>query len=104
MSCKVHHQPQSRASLPRDFTVLWSGSAASQLGSMNAAIALPLLALSLTRSPVFAGWIAAAGTGPGFLPYLPAGMLLDRFDRRRITLTCQCTRFTVSGLLADGPD
>ncbi|WP_433473981.1 MFS transporter [Spirillospora sp. CA-142024] len=91
-----------RASLPRDFTFLWSGSAASQLGTMNAAIALPLLALSLTRSPVFAGWVAAAGTGPRLLLYLPAGMLVDRFDRRRIMLTCQYTRFTVSVLLAIG--
>ncbi|WP_141582132.1 MFS transporter [Actinomadura sp. WMMA1423] len=93
---------RTRPSLPRDFTYLWSGSAASQLGSMNAAIALPLLALSLTRSTVFAGCVAAAGTGPRLLLYLPAGMLVDRFDRRRIMLTCQYTRFTVSVLLAFG--
>ncbi|MEU9870023.1 MFS transporter [Actinomadura sp. NPDC048021] len=88
--------------MPRDFTFLWSGSAASQLGTMNAAIAIPLLALSLTRSPVFAGWVAAAGTFPRLLLYVPAGMLADRFDRRRIMLTCQYTRFGVSVLLAVG--
>ncbi|TYK52869.1 MFS transporter [Actinomadura decatromicini] len=93
---------KSRAALPRDFAYLWNGSAASQLGSMNAAIALPLLALSLTHSPAFAGWVAAVGTGPRLLLYLPAGMVADRFNRRRIMLTCQYTRFAISTMLAVG--
>ncbi|TYB45279.1 MFS transporter [Actinomadura chibensis] len=98
----VQVRVKSRAALPRDFAYLWNGSAASQLGSMNAAIALPLLALSLTHSPAFAGWVAAVANGPRLLLYLPAGMVADRFNRRRIMLTCQYTRFTISAMLAVG--
>jgi predicted MFS family arabinose efflux permease len=92
----------SHPHLPSDFTLLWSGSATSQLGSMSAAIAIPLLALSLTHSPVFAGWVAAAGTFPSLLLHLPAGLLVDWFDRRRIMLTCQYARFVISLLLVLG--
>ncbi|GGV12312.1 MFS transporter [Actinomadura cremea] len=88
--------------LSRNFSLLWVGSAAAQLGSTNAAIAFPLLALSLTHSPVFAGWVTAAGTFPSLLFYLPAGMVVDRFDRRRVMMLCQSARFAVVLLLAIG--
>lgn len=86
----------------RDFTLLWSGAATSQLGTISAATAGPLLALSLTGSPVFAGWVTAANTIPNLLLQLPAGLLVDRFDRRRIMLFCQLARLVVTSLLIGG--
>ncbi|MBA9004380.1 MFS transporter [Thermomonospora cellulosilytica] len=88
--------------LPGSFTLLWSGSAFSQLGAMSASIANPLLALALTGSPVFAGWVTAAATFPSLLLHLPAGVLVDRVDRRRLMMFCQFARMLVALLLVIG--
>jgi MFS family permease len=76
----------------RDFTLLWSASAASQLGGMCAAAANPLLALLLTHSPVFAGYVGAASTIPSLLMNLPAGWLVDHVDRRLLMFVGQLGR------------
>lgn len=83
----------------RDFTLLWSASAASQLGGMCAATANPLLALALTRSPVFAGYVGAASTIPALLMYLPAGWFVDRFNRRLLMFVSQVGRLVACGLV-----
>lgn len=76
----------------RDFTLLWSASAASQLGGVCAATANPLLALVLTHSPVFAGYVTAASTIPSLLMNLPAGWLVDRVSRRLLMFIGQLGR------------
>lgn len=76
----------------RDFTLLWSASAASQLGNMCLAAANPLLALLLTHSPVVAGWVGAASTIPALLMQLPAGWLVDRCNRRLLMFIGQTGR------------
>ncbi|GAA1792378.1 MFS transporter [Actinomadura chokoriensis] len=78
----------------RDFTLLWSASAASQTGSMCLAAANPLLALLLTHSPVVAGWVGAAGTIPALLMQLPAGWFVDRCNRRLLMFIGQTGRLT----------
>jgi predicted MFS family arabinose efflux permease len=83
----------------RDFRFLLGGSALSQLGTLGAATANPLLALALTDSPIVAGWVAAAGTLPGLLLHVPVGLLVDRYDRRRIMLVSQGIRVINSILL-----
>jgi MFS family permease len=85
-----------------DFTLLWSASAASQLGNQCAVTANPLLALLLTHSPVVAGWVVAAGTAPRFLMYLPAGWLVDRVNRRRLMLIGQAGRLAACVFLLGG--
>ncbi|HXA63277.1 MAG TPA: MFS transporter [Streptosporangiaceae bacterium] len=87
---------------PRDFRLLWSGSAASQLGTISAATASPLLALSMSKSPVFAGWVTAASTIPGLLLHLPAGLIVDRVDRRLIMMVSQFVRCLAAFLLVAG--
>jgi MFS family permease len=79
----------------RDFLLLWSGNAVSQVGFHGVRIAYPLLALSLTGSVTLAGWVGFAISLPGLVFQLPAGMAADYGDRRRILLACQ-----VSGLAA----
>lgn len=83
----------------RDFTLLWSASAASQFGGMCAATANPLLALVLTRSPVFAGYVGAASTVPALLMYLPAGWFVDRFNRRLLMFVGQLGRLAACALV-----
>ncbi|HEX3812613.1 MAG TPA: MFS transporter [Mycobacteriales bacterium] len=81
----------------RDFMVLWSGQLVSTLGSRTSTTALPLLVLALTGSPADAGIVGAAGTLP-FLLSLPAGVLVDRWNRKWILLVSEL----VAGLALAG--
>ncbi len=62
------------------------------LGSRLSAIAYPLLVLTLTGSPVVAGWAGCAVTAPSILVYLPAGALVDRWDPRTAMLVSEVGR------------
>ena len=57
------------------------------LGSRITTIAYPMLVLYLTHSAVYAGFAVFAATAPSLLFYLPAGVLVDRWDARR-TMLC----------------
>ncbi|XVQ10699.1 MFS transporter [Spirillospora sp. CA-255316] len=92
----------SRHIWERDFRLLWTGSAVSQLGAVGASTATPLLALSLGGSPISAGWATAAGALPGLLFHLPAGWLADRADRRRIMQVSQLVRMAAGVLFVGG--
>jgi MFS family permease len=70
----------------RDFTLVWLGEAVSQLGSSMSGVALPLLVLSLGGSPAQAGFVAFAKALPRFATALLSGMVVDRFDRRRVLI------------------
>lgn len=76
----------------RDFTLLWSGQAVSDLGTRAAEIALPLLVLATTGSPAQAGIASFAAGLPYVLLGLPAGALADRWDRKRLMLWCDIGR------------
>ncbi|MDI6097448.1 MFS transporter [Actinoplanes sp. NEAU-A12] len=73
----------------RDFTLLWSGQVVSSLGAQVSATATPLLVLATTGSPLDAGLVGAAGTCPHLVANLPAGPLVDRWNRRRILLASE---------------
>jgi len=75
-----------------DYLRLWSGQAASAIGSQVSGLALPLLILALTHSPAKAGLLAALRGLPYFLLCLPAGALVDRWDPRRTMLACDMGR------------
>lgn len=85
----------------RDFILLWSATFASTLGAQVASVAYPLLTLELTGSAVYAGLIASAATAAGIALRLPAGALVDRWDRRRTMLSCELIRAAlVAGTVA----
>lgn len=73
----------------RQFRYLWAAGVITQLGQWFQNVALGWLALTLTNSPSFVGRIGFASGVPILLLSLPAGALLDRFDRRRALLICQ---------------
>ena len=75
-----------------DFTWLTLGSGISQLGSVSAMATFPLLALSMSDSPILAGWVTAAGTFPPLLLQLPAGVLIEQSNYRRIMIISQSIR------------
>lgn len=72
----------------RDYLLLWSGQAISVLGTQVSQLAFPLLVLSLTGSPAQAGFVAAARSVPWLLFALPAGALVDRWERKRVMILC----------------
>ncbi|TDD44650.1 MFS transporter [Nonomuraea terrae] len=82
------------------FQLLWIGSAVSRLGSEFTRLAMPLLVLALTGSPGLAGIVAGARTVAFLLIQIPAGVWVDRWDRRRTLITAQGLQAVVSALLA----
>jgi len=67
-----------------DFTVLWLGQTISDLGSRVSTFVYPLLGYGLTHSAAWAASVEAAYLLGMVGALLPAGVLADRFDRRRI--------------------
>lgn len=82
--------------------VLWSGQIVSNLGDGVGNIATPLLILALTGSPVQAGAVFALQQVMFVILSLPAGALVDRWDRKRVMIVCDAGRglATASVLLA----
>ena len=76
----------------RDFLLLWLGQAFSSAGAEATELALPLLVLAITRSPLQAGLVTALNKVAGLLLMLPAGMLIDRADRKRLMFGCDAVR------------
>lgn len=75
----------------RDFTVLWIGDTVSELGSALSTFAFPLIAYALSGSALTAALVEAAYLGGLCATLLPAGVLADRVDRRRIMLAASAT-------------
>jgi len=80
-----------------DFLLLWSGQAVSTTGTQVSSLALPLLVLALLHSPAQAGFIAAPRAVPYLVFSLPAGALIDRWDRKRVMILCDAARCLVYG-------
>jgi Major Facilitator Superfamily len=78
----------------REFNLLWVSQCLSDLGTTVAVLAVPLLLLSDGHSPARAGLVATIGLAVMVLGRLPAGVLVDRADRRRLMLGCDGIRFT----------
>src|SRR5713101_1591221 len=76
----------------RNFLLLWSGQLISSIGTGVSQLAFPLLTLALSGSPAQAGLVAALNQAPYFLLSLPAGVLVDRWDRKRVMLVCEAGR------------
>ena len=77
----------------RNFVRLWIGAGISRFGSTVSMVALPLLALYVTGSAAQAGLVGFAATLPNFLIQLPAGALIDRWDRRTVMIRCDIAGF-----------
>ena len=76
----------------RDYMLLWSGQALSDIGGAISELAFPLLVLGVTHSPAQAGFVAAVRALPATFFSLFAGVLVDRWDRKRVMLICDSGR------------
>jgi MFS family permease len=88
------------ASLGSSFRRLLGAAALSNLADGFFQVALPLLAVSLTRSPGLIAGVALAQRLPWLVMALPAGALADRLDRRRTMLRVELLRVVVMGGIA----
>jgi MFS family permease len=72
--------------------LLWTGQVVSTVGIRITALAFPLLILARTGSPAIAGLVGFAQTLPFLVWYLPAGGLVDRWDRKKVMLVSDAGR------------
>src|ERR1700731_2981878 len=84
--------PSGRRPLGRGYWWLLGATGTSAVGDGLVFIALPLLAVTLTRRPILIAGVAVAGKLPWLLVSLPAGALADRVDRRRLAVTIEAVR------------
>jgi len=88
--------------LSRAYWRQWTASAISNIGDGINFVAMPLLALTLTSDPR----LIALTTFADFLPWLviglPAGVLVDRYDRRRLMICANVIRVALFSLIAIG--
>lgn len=88
------HETNSSPSLWRNhnYLLLQGGQIVSSIGDQQQFIALPLLILALTGSVVQAGIAVSLGTIAVLVVSPLAGVLVDRWNRKRIMIICDAGR------------
>ncbi|MEX0285273.1 MAG: MFS transporter [Paracoccaceae bacterium] len=85
----------------RDFRLLFSSSAISNLGDGVSALAFPWLATLITRDPMLIAMVAFATRLPWLLLSIPAGVWTDRLDRGRLMVQADLVRTVLTcGVIA----
>jgi len=90
----------------RNYRIFWTGQAVSLIGTWMQTLALGWLVLQLTDSAFWVGLVNFAGSVPILLFTLPAGVFVDRADKRKLVtrfqalLALQATILTI--LVAGG--
>jgi MFS family permease len=84
----------------RPFRLLFTGTLATNSAFWMYQIAVGWLALQTTDSPFFVGLTGFAGGIPLLFLALPAGVVIDRVDRRTVLMAAQVGVMTVAGLFA----
>jgi MFS family permease len=84
----------------RSFRMLLLGTLATNTAFWMYQVAVGWLALDLTDSPFFVGLAGFAGGIPLLILSLPAGVLIDRYDRRLVLLLAQLGVMLIAGIFA----
>ncbi|HET9168824.1 MAG TPA: MFS transporter [Actinospica sp.] len=84
----------------RDFRFLWVSGLLAGLGAQMTSIALPLLVLRETHSPVRAGAVETVAVAALLVTMLPGGALADSVERRRLMRICDLLSTIAVGALA----
>lgn len=99
MSKTAPERPGRLLGANRDFTLLWSGQSVAALGSTSCMVAYPLLILDVTHSPAQVGLVMAVGVIARLVVGLPAGVFVDRCDKRRLMLACGAGQLVTQAIL-----
>jgi MFS family permease len=86
--------------LSRDYWRLWWANAISSTGDGAFVAALPLLAVTITRDPRLVSVVTAAIYLPWLLLSLPAGAVVDRYDRATLMWRAQAVQAAVVAIIA----
>lgn len=81
----------------RHYRLLWFSTVLTQIGQWMLQISLGWLMLVLTDSASWVGLLGFAAGFPFLIVSIPAGVLIDRFDRRLVLVVCQAAA-TLIGL------
>lgn len=84
----------------RDFLITWWAQVVSRVGTQISQFVLPLLVLDATGSASTAGLMAALERFPYLLLALPAGALVERWDKKVVMVVGNAIRAVLFGLLA----
>ena len=84
----------------RLFAILWLATVLGNVGSFMRDVASAWLVTDLSSSPLAVSAIQAAGALPAFLLAVPAGVLSDILDRRRLLVALIAFLAAVSALLS----
>ena len=84
----------------RDFALLWIGQAVSLIGDGIYLVAIAWLVYDLSNAPSALGLVGLAWTLPMVIVLLGAGVLSDRYDRRRMMVTADLLRVFAIGAMA----
>jgi len=88
------------AKLGKNYWRLWTAHATSNLGDGLATVAFPWLASAVTRDPFLIALIAVMSRLPWLVFTLPAGVITDRFDRKKIIVAMDMAQGALALLLA----
>ena len=86
--------------LGANYWKLWTSSVVSNFGDGTSIIAYPWLASALTRDPLQIALIAVVQRIPWLVFSLPAGVITDRVDRRRLIAWMDVIRFGLTMVVA----
>ena len=78
--------------LGKSYWKLWTSSAISNLGDGISGVAYPWIASAVTRSPILITLVAFASRLPWLIFTLHAGVITDRFDRRKLIVAMDIFR------------
>lgn len=87
---------KEKIKLGANYWKLWTSSVVSNLGDGVAGIAYPWLASAVTRDAMAIALIAIAQRIPWLVFTLPAGVITDRLDRRKIMAWMSVFRFVLT--------
>jgi MFS family permease len=76
----------------KDFSKMWTGQLVSTMGSALTSLAASIYVFQKTNSAMSVGLMLMATAAPSLLVGLFAGVLVDRFNRKRIMMTADLTR------------
>jgi MFS family permease len=83
----------------RDYRLLWGGRAVSEFGVNATTIAFPLLVLAITGSAATSGLVLGTIAAAQLLAGLPAGALVDRWNRKKVMLGCEAAQAVAAASL-----
>ena len=82
--------------LGANYWKLWTASVVTNFGDGVATVAYPWLASAITRNPIHIALVTVATRLPWLLFSLPAGVITDRVDRKRLVVLMDAVRFVAT--------